>query len=146
VIVPHTNPRLAPWMLARMPHGRLPGDAVLVGWESHGRIVACVAYDNFNGASISMHVVGEGKRWLTRDYLRFCFAYPFEQLRVKKVLGLVPSTNADAIKFDEHLGFVREAVIADAVPGGDLIVYSMTRDQCRHLEQSYGHGKIQSAA
>lgn len=129
-----------------MPHGRLPADAVLVGWERMGRIIACVAYDNFNGASICMHVAGEGKRWLTREYLRFCFAYPFEQLKVRKVLGLVPSTNADAIKFDEHLGFVREAVISEAVPGGDLIVYSMTREQCRHLEMPHhGNRQIESA-
>lgn len=123
----------------------LPSDAVCVGWERHGKLVAGVAYDQYNGASICMHVVGEGKRWLTREFLRFCFAYPFEQLRVRKVLGLVPSTNADAIRFDEHLGFRREAVISDAVPGGDLIVYSMTREQCRYLESPHELRQIEPA-
>lgn len=125
-------------MAQRMDRQHIPADTLHVGWEKNGEIVAAVAYDNYTGASICMHVVGEGKRWLTREFLIFCFAYPFEQLKVRKVLGLVPSNNADAIKFDEHLGFRKEAVIRDAVPGGDLIVYSMTRKQCRYLEMQDG--------
>lgn len=83
-----------------------------------------------------MHVAGEGKRWMTKEYLRVCFDYPLNQLKVKKILGLVDSTNMDARKFDEHLGFELEACIKGAGPKGDLLIYSMTAEQCRFLKRT----------
>lgn len=136
MIVTGQDRRVAEWMAARMEHRHIPADVVCIGWEKDGELVAGVGFDRYNGASICMHVAAEGRHWLTREYLWFCFWYPFEQLKVRKVLGLVPSTNAQAQRFDKHLGFAEECRITDAVPGGDLIVYSMTREQCRYLERS----------
>ena len=104
-----------------------------IGWEKDGRLVAGVLYDNFNGRSVQMHVAAIGHQWLVRKYLRTCFDYPFNQLKVLKVVGLVDSTNTDALRFDFHLGFKEEAVIKDAGKHGDLHVLTMTRDQCRFL-------------
>ena len=70
---------------------------------------------------------------MNREFLWYCFYYPFEQLQVKKILGLVESDNAEARKLDEHLGFTLEATLKDAAPKGDLLIYSMTRDQCKWL-------------
>lgn len=104
-----------------------------IGNEKNGKIVAVTGFDNYNGASISMHIAGDGKRWMTKEYLWFCFYYPFEQLKVKKIVGLVSSANQDAMRFDLHLGFVHEATIKDAHPDGDLNVLTMTKDQCKFL-------------
>lgn len=98
-----------------------------------GALIAGVLFDNFTGRSVQMHVAGTGKRWLTREFLNFCFRYPFEQLKVNKVVGLVDSTNAAALRFDLHLGFQQEAVIKDAGKVGDTIILTMTREQCRFL-------------
>ncbi len=108
-------------------------EGAAIGLEENGNLIAGVLYDHYNGRSIAMHVAAIGKRWMTREYLRVCFDYPFRQLKVKKILGLVDSTNLEAQRFDEHLGFVRAAVIADAGAHGDLIIYSMTPDQCRFI-------------
>lgn len=98
-------------------------------------LIAGVMYDQFNGASICMHVAAEpGKRWMTREYLWFCFYYPFVQLGVQKIIGLVPAANEIALRFDKHLGFEEEHRIRDAHPRGDLVILSMTREQCRFLE------------
>jgi len=94
-----------------------------------------VLFDHYNGRSIAMHVAGDGRRWLNREFIRACFDYVFRQLGVNKVIGMVPSWNKDALRFDFKLGFEKEAVIEDAVPGGDLIILTMTRDQCRWLSQ-----------
>lgn len=85
-----------------------------------------------------MHVAGEGGCWITRELLRAVFNYPFRQLGVNKVLGFVDSTNKEAIRLDEHLGFQLEAVIKDAGPQGSLLLYSMTAEQCRYLEKPSG--------
>jgi RimJ/RimL family protein N-acetyltransferase len=122
-----------------------------IGLEaSSGELLAGVLFDNYNGASICMHVAAvPGKRWMTRDYLRASFAYPFLQLKVRKLLGLVSSANVVAQKFDEHLGFVLETALKDAHPNGDLLVYSMTREQCRWINiplRKSPHGQELAAA
>lgn len=110
-------------------------DAQAIGLaDEENRLIAGVLYEGFNGASIQMHVAAQpGARWMTRDYLSVCFRYPFLQLGVRKVIGLVGSANLVAQRFDEHLGFVLEATLKDAHPDGDLRVYTMTREQCRWL-------------
>jgi RimJ/RimL family protein N-acetyltransferase len=108
-------------------------NAVGIGLEEDGELIAGVTFDYYNGASICMHVAGIGKRWMTRDYLWYCFHYPFEELKVKRITGLVPESNLAARKFDEHLGFELETRLKDAAPDGDVLVYVMRRENCRFL-------------
>jgi hypothetical protein len=99
------------------------------------RLRAGVVYDGYNGASIQMHVAAEGKHWLNREFLWYAFHYPFEQLKVRAVIGVVPSNNAKALRFDLHLGFKEEARLRDTHPDGDLIILVMRRADCRFLER-----------
>ncbi len=126
------------------------GDAA-IGLEEDGELIAAVIFDMYNGASIAMHVAAvPGARWMTREYLAVCFRYPFVQLKVRKIIGLVSSANRQAQRFDEHLGFVLEGTLKDAHPDGDLLLYSMSSEQCRWLNimsRSKNHGwKISHAA
>ena len=105
-----------------------------IGWAKEGKLVAGVMFDNYNVQTVQMHVAAIGKHWMTREYLHYCFSYPFKQLCVKKIIGLVDSTNADAMKFDLHLGFIQEAQIKDAGKHGDLNILTMTRQQCRFIK------------
>jgi hypothetical protein len=117
-----------------------------IGVMEDGRILAGVKLDQWNGASICMHVAAiPGKRWMTRELLFASFDYPFNQLGVRKILGLVSASNTAARAFDEHLGFEVEATLKDAAPDGDLLVYSMTRDRCRFLKAPHGQ-QIQSGS
>lgn len=100
-------------------------------------LVGGVVYDHFNGRSVCMHCAGYGA-WLSRQFLGVVFDYAFNQLKVNKVLGLVDSENDKAKRLDEHLGFVCESVIPEAGKEGDLMIYTMTRDQCRFLKGKYG--------
>ncbi len=99
-----------------------------------GNLLGGVIYQNYvAGGSITLHVASWHPRWLTHDLLWAIFAYPFVQLKVQKCLGFVPSTNEHALKFDLKIGFHEEHRIRDAVPGGDLVVLSMRKEQCRWL-------------
>lgn len=126
--------RVLKWVQQRV---KLPanGSMVGIGLERDGDLVAGVLYEGYNGHNIWMHVAGEpGRRWMTREFLRTCFSYPFEQLGCKRVSGYVELSNFDAIRFDEHVGFQREAVLTGAASdGGDVGLYVMWRDQCRFL-------------
>jgi hypothetical protein len=104
-----------------------------IGLEKNGDLVAGVMYDYYNGASIYMHVAAIGKNWMNRDFLWFVFYYPFIQIGAKVIIGLVESDNLQAIKFDEHIGFKLNQKIPDASPNGDLLVYTMKKDDCKWL-------------
>ena len=112
-----------------------PEHATAIGLEQNGELIAGVVFDHFTGPSVSMHVAAIGKRWMTKDFLFRCFAYPFLQLQCRRVTGLVRVDNLDAQRFDEHLGFKREGLLRKAAKDGtDYIVYGMLREECRWLE------------
>jgi RimJ/RimL family protein N-acetyltransferase len=115
------------------------GDAVAIGLEDNGELIAGVVFNLYNGPSISMHVAAvPGKFWLTKEFLFRVFAYPFLQLGCRRVTGLVRVDNFKAQKLDEHLGFKREGLLRQACEDGtDMIVYGMLKSECRFLGDRY---------
>lgn len=107
-----------------------------LGLERDGELIAGVLYEGFNHHNVWMHVAAEpGGRWMTKQYLRYCFEYPFKELGCSRVSGYVEASNTEARRFDEHLGFKQEAILSGAArDGGDVIVYVMRREDCRYLE------------
>lgn len=130
--------RVGEWVCARLGTFFNPKECTAIGMEKDGTLIAGVMFDHFNGRSIAMHVAGTGGHWMTRDYARACFGYAFNQLKVGKIIGLVDSTNEQAIRYDQHLGFELEATVKDAAKHGDLLIFSMTRDQCRWIGENNG--------
>jgi RimJ/RimL family protein N-acetyltransferase len=115
--------------LAPSPHIRCIGSI-----SEDGKILkGVVGFDGYNGASVMMHVYGEGN-WISRDLLKIAFDYPFNHLNCNMVLGLVPSGNTQALKMNRHLGFKVEAVLEGAHPDGALILMVMRREECRWLK------------
>lgn len=106
-----------------------------LGLERDGDLVAGVLYEGYNGHNVWMHVAAEpSKQWLNRQYLHYCFHYPFNEMGVKRLTGYVEASNEQARRFDEHLGFKQEAVLRGAASdGGDVILYVMRREDCRYL-------------
>lgn len=127
---------MGPWVCSMTGGNYCEGTTIAL--SEYGQLIAGVLYDEYNGTSIRMHVAAIGLRWMTKEYLWMCFHYPFEQLKVKKIIGLVGSGNEKAIEFDEHLGFQLEHSIEDAHRDGALLVYTMTREQCRFLRIKNG--------
>lgn len=107
-----------------------------LGLEKDGELIAGVLYEGFNGYNVWMHVAAiPGSRWMTREFLRYCFSYPFDEMGVERVSGYVEASNAEAIRLDEKLGFNEEARLKGAASdGGDVISYVMWREDCRFLE------------
>jgi hypothetical protein len=111
------------------------GRGVTIGlWEDGVGPVAGQIYENCNGTSIVGHLAGVGKRWMNREFLWYCFYYPFIQLGVKKIIGPIYADNLEARRLVEHMGFSLEATLKDAAPKGDLLLYTITEDACRWLK------------
>ncbi|MCK9988638.1 MAG: hypothetical protein AzoDbin1_05110 [Azoarcus sp.] len=126
---------VGPWVCSRIDGTWVPGRGSTIGLLhlEHG-LIAGALYEDCNGANVLMHGAAvPGGAWLCREFLWFMFHYPFEQLAVRRITAVVPEGNAQARRFDEHLGFRLETRLKDAHPSGDLLIYEMRREDCRWL-------------
>lgn len=115
-----------------------------IGLSRNGELIAGIVYADFNGRNVFMHHAIDGR--LTRHYLWMAFDYPFNQLKVERVTGMIPSSNLKAIKFAEHVGFVFETVLRDAHPTGDLLYYVGRRNNFRWLNEDTYKNRLAMAA
>lgn len=129
-------PRVLAFMRQYLPGLKAGEGQAAIGRERRGRLVAGALYEGFNGRNIWMHVAAEpGAWWMTRTYLRACFAYPFRVCKVERITGYVDESNARSVHFVQRLGFRPEARLAGAAPdGSDVTLYVMRRADCRWLE------------
>lgn len=125
---------VGPWV-AEQIDGAWKGSPA-IGLESGARMIAGVLYENWNRRSIVCHIAIQGL--LTRAYLAAIFHYPFVYLGCSKIIAPVAESNAKSIQFVRKLGFQEEARILDAHPDGSILVFTMTRDQCRFIGERYG--------
>lgn len=127
------------WVVARTGGTWIPETFSAIGLAEDGVIVAGTCYEQFNGRSVVMSVALEQP--LTPRFLFASFDYPFNQLGATKVIGLVDSQNLAAVRLDRHLGFELEATLKEAGPRGDLLIFTMTRDQCKWLSLGKRYGQ-----
>lgn len=116
--------------------------------NSKMQVVGAVYYTNFRRTSIEMGWAGE-RGWLTKGTLADMFGYPFNQLGVQRVWGLVHRHNKDSRRLAERMG-CRFVGTADGEygPGQDAIIYSMTRGACRWIDPKpieTAHDPVQEA-
>lgn len=130
--------RLLPWALDKIGIASFRPDARAIGLERDGELVAVVVFDSFSSCDANMHIASDGtKRWMTAGLLHAAFAYPFVQMRLKRLTGIVPAKNWDAIAFDEHIGFRREGYCPEALPDDDVVILGMRRADCRFIPEEY---------
>lgn len=127
--------RLLPWASERIGM-TFRNDAYTIGLERDGNLVAVVVYDTFSAADCCMHIASDGTgAWMNKSLLVSAFSYPFIQLGLRRVTGMVPAKNTQALAFDEHLGFVREGYHPHALPNDDLVSLGMLKSTCRFIPQ-----------
>ncbi len=134
-IIDNDHERVGQWIHARSAGFYRPG-STCVGLTRRGELVAGVMYDNFNGCSIVASIAIDGP--ITRKWLWFIFAYPFLQLNVNVIIGLISSNNTKSIRLVERMGFTAAADLPHADPSGLLCIYTMHRDDCRFIRGAYG--------
>lgn len=126
---------IGPWLAGKVAGmAYYPGTATGIGRIKNGKLVAGVLYQDHNGPNVFAHIAIE-PGGMNRRFLSIIFDYPFNQLRVKRITGIVAASNTAARKLDEHLGFELEAILHDAHPDGDLCIYKMTAENCRWLKE-----------
>lgn len=126
--------RVAQWVFSRLPHSDDATAYSAIGLESDGEIIVGVVYNSFTGADIDMTVAAkQGVLWRTR-WIVPMFRYPFLQLGCRRVSARCASRNHKSASVLLHLGFKPEGYLRDALPDDDMLLFGMTRNECRWLE------------
>jgi RimJ/RimL family protein N-acetyltransferase len=116
-------PKLEAWMGEPKSLAAMEGD----------RILGVVVFDAFTPYDVNMHIVIEDRRCVTRRILKQVFSYPFKQLGMRRVTGLVPASNVAALAFDLRLGFRHEGRKIHGAGDEDEIVLGMVAEGCPWL-------------
>ena len=124
---------VAPWVADKIK-GEIDCQAAL-GQISDSEIIAGVVYDNWNGASVEATIAIAGV--MTPAYLAAIFHYPFIHLGAKKIICQVVETNISSVNLLNKMGFQLEAQILDAHPEGSILLYTMSKENCRFIGERY---------
>lgn len=104
------------------------------GIEKDGELIGGVVFEGFSeDARCSMHCAGEGKHWLTKDFIFHCFNYVFNVANCKVVINTVDVNNKPSMKFTEHIGFSLVGIVRDGCGNSDLAIFAMHREECKWL-------------
>lgn len=99
--------------------------------DESGKPLAGVVFDDYNGSIVNAHINIIDRP--SREWYVVIFDYCFARLGVTKIIAQVLSANIKSCKLVEHFGFVEEARIRNYSCDSDLMMYTMTKDQCRVL-------------
>jgi hypothetical protein len=123
---------IGPWVFGRIQKTWGPQGREAIGLVQDDVVLAGIVFEDCTGpgGSVSLHVAISHPMVPIRKLLVVAAKYGYDQLGVDKLIGQVPSFNVEALTFDMRLGFQPEAVIKDVFPDGDMVILSMTREQC----------------
>ena len=123
------------WLTERSGYQPAP-DFRAVEATDGDRILAMIGYDHFSPNGVQMHVAIESPTAI-RSLPWAAFHYPFIQLGLGVVFGLVAADNARCMSLARRLGFRETHRIRDGyAPGVDVVIFEMRREECRWLKEA----------
>lgn len=129
---------LAKWCAARIPHvgktgfGPCRAIGVATGNQPDDTLLAVVVYHDYmqHYGVCQVSVAARSPKWATRETIRALLSVPYEQFRCRKVWSAMPSDNHRAIRFNEGIGFRREAILRHHyAPRRHAVITSMMRNE-----------------
>lgn len=123
--------------------GTYTGINTAIGILKDNKLIAGVMYEGFTGkegsegGTVFIHSRIDEPSKVTRQFYFMIFDYPFNQLKIKVLRGIVDKNNLCAIRLNEHINFKRECELRDYFLNSDAIVYAMRKDDCRFLRGKY---------
>lgn len=120
---------VARWVMSAI--GSYTENMTAIGWQTDGRLIAGVAFENFNGNNMFGHQRIDKSP--PRSFWIAVSDYIFNFCKVKRFTATVECDNEKAIELNKHIGFEIEATLKDAGRNGDLIIMVLWPDKCRPL-------------
>lgn len=140
--------RLVKWAEERIPDHRFRADAVAIGHERNGRIVAVAVFDTFAPNDCLVGLASDGSwRWSTPEFATVVMAYPFVQCGFSRISCIVSTLNERSLRYTRHFGWREEGLLREAGPHGeDMVLFGMLRRECPYLSAASGGAGIKVRA
>jgi hypothetical protein len=121
------------WIVERSRCVLPPLSRAIKAVDISGNIRGMVAYTNWTPNSCEAHMAADTPiAW--RSLLGPAFSYPFEQVGVNIILGVIRGSNLKSLSLAAHFGFVESHRVADGWANGeDLVMIEMRKENCRWL-------------
>ena len=133
---------IGPWVCERTGASWNSGRGTAIGKLRDGKLVAGALYEDWNGSNITCHIAGDAG-WADATFLSVIFDYPFNAIGAKMITAPVCSSNEKSIALVTKFGFNLEAKLHGATSKGDLLLFTMRKNECKYLRGKYGK-KLQS--
>lgn len=111
----------------------LTDKAKFIGEVIDGELVCVMAFDNYNGTNIDVHIVASR---ITRRMLKAAAEYAFNVCGCRRMTSLNDANEFEMEPYLERLGFKYEGRLRHALPDSDLLVYGLIREDCKWVSQS----------
>lgn len=135
-LVLYDKERVGKWVAEQVGHAGDWGSFYAFGIEAGGEIVAGVVVNNYNGVNATAHIAIKKRSKLLVKLFQVVANYAFNQCKLKRLTGMVPTNEPDTIAFDKKLGFEEEFVMKDGAPGADMMILVLWPDKCRWLQEA----------
>lgn len=119
------------WM--RQQIGASHVEEICIGLEKNGELIAATAFGWYNQVSMHQHIVVAPGERMTREFFWFMFYYPFEQVGVRMLISFNSTDNPKAARLAKHAGYRLHSKVKNGSPNGDMLLWTMTKDDCRPL-------------
>lgn len=117
-------------------------DASQAVWISHLKplgggeidVEAVVVFTRFSTHNCEMSIATNGKkRWATRAFMRTCYRFAFEQLKLARITVVIEHDNETSLRMCRKLGHTEEGRLKHWFGDKDGILMRMTRQECKWL-------------
>lgn len=118
------EPDVAEWVAARVDVAGWMGPFHSIGFYRDGKLAGAAVYDGFTPYECCLHLAIESPPvpvWV----IRAVFAYPFGQLKLKRVTGLIRADNEAAMAIARRNGFVEEGRKRRAMGSQDEVIMGL---------------------
>jgi RimJ/RimL family protein N-acetyltransferase len=96
-----------------------------IGYERDGAVVAGFLFEHYDGQNVWAHAAFESPHDLTRSLLRALLRYVYVELGCARMWACLCAENTRSVRFVEHLGAARIAVLPQADGDRDRLVYRL---------------------
>jgi RimJ/RimL family protein N-acetyltransferase len=113
--------RVAKWVAERVGQLSSWGGYYAMGAELNGELTAGLVFNNFTDSNASVHLAVSTPTKGMRELLDHGFLYAFKTCSLRRLTAPVEASNAKSLRIVKHIGFVPEAVMAQAGTNGQDI-------------------------
>lgn len=128
------NPGVEKWVAKKVGVSTWLGHSHSVGFYIDGKLKGAAVFDAFTPYECCMHLAIEDGVMVPEFALRAAFAYPFQQLKLKRLTGLVRADNTAALEIAKRNGFVEEGRKRLACGDCDEIVLGLLPEECPWMQ------------